>query len=779
MALRLRIRALRAWPGWAFWLAAVAAAGAVACFLPLLEVLGYELSLAISLVASLGAGHLAASLGPRLRAGAWVPGGGGASIPSLYGRALAVGLSLLAVPLALSLANGLRVPPCNLAEGMLFFALLPGFSVAAASATGLVLGLAFARGRAAVLAWYAVWLAGLAAAVIAFRATPAVFLYGPFFGWFPGVLYDTLVEVRLPLATYRIVTAVDVAALLAVAAALFDPDRLRLAPDALRGRRVAAAGALVVAALVLHGLGPRLGHAARRCDLERELPVAVARGRLELRFPVSALPEEIGELAEDAAFSLDRVDAFLEPEERRAVTVFFFRSAKERGRLMGASRTNVTKPWRSEIYVLMGDAPHEVLRHELGHAVAASFGRGPFGLAGAAGGLLPNPGLVEGVAAAAEGPRGELTADQWAAAMKRLGLLPPLRRAMGAGFFGYAASKAYMAAGSFVGWLRREHGPGTLRAIYGGASFGEATGAPLGELERRWLAHLDRVPLLDTDLAAARLRFDRPSVIGSTCVHEVARLEELADSLADEGDAAGALRALREARRRSGGSTDSRWELFRALVAFRDERAARAMAAELLGSKEMTGARRAQIAEALADFDARAGRCGAAADAWGAVLPAAASDDVRRRLQVKRRLCGTGLGPSSGPVLEALAAWRPARGAKDALAALRIGELAAASSDPWLDYLAGRQHFRYRDWGGALEWLGRAERHGLAETSRELRVAGRALRGQALFRLGRLAEARAAFAALAREPDPREGDRELAEDWIARCDFASRRGRGE
>jgi hypothetical protein len=773
-ATRLAAR-IREWPALSFWLAANAALGAIACFVPLLETLGYELSLAAALVSSLGAGHVAATIAPRIRAGKAPPLGSGAPVPRLYARALAAGLSTLAAPLAFSLLNGLRVPPCNLAEGALFFALNPVASVAAAAAVGVVLGIALGTARRAVAAWYAIWLLGVAAAGLEFYATPAVFLYGPFFGWFPGVLYDTLVEVRLPLVTYRAVTAIDVAAILLVAAAAFDGASIRLRPSLARNRVAAtiAAAVLLLAAAGAHLAGPALGHRARRADLERELPTRASRGGLDLFFPEGADPAVVRELSDDAAFSLHEVQAFFEVGAGRRVSVFLFASPEDKGRAMGAARTNVTKPWRGEVYVVMDDAPHEVLRHELGHAVAASFGRGPFELAGAAGGLVPDPGLVEGFAAAAEGPRGELTTDQWAAAMRRLGILPSLRRVMGLGFLDLAASKAYTAAGSFVRWLRARHGASALRAIYGGASFERATGQDLERLEGRWHAYLDSVVLEPRDLSAARLRFDRPSVIRSTCVHEVARLTAAAGELAEERRFQGSIAALEEALARSGGATEPRLDLFAALVALREERAARAMGRELLASEELGAARRDGIAEVLADLDAEAGHLSAAAAAYASLVPGAASDDVRRRLQVKERLCGTRSGASIEPILDALAVEPAARGRPNALAALRLGELAAKSEDPWLDYLTARQHFRYRDRAGALEWLDAANRHGIGSTSAEIALAARMLRGEALFHLGRFAEARRVFADLAGDTALREGYRAIAADWVARCAFAA------
>ncbi len=58
---------------------------------------------------------------------------------------------------------------------------------------------------------------------------------------------------------------------------------------------------------------------------------------------------------------------------------------------MGAADTFIAKPWRREVYVQAGGYPHPVLGHEVMHVIAGAFARGPFRIAGGAGGLLPDP----------------------------------------------------------------------------------------------------------------------------------------------------------------------------------------------------------------------------------------------------------------------------------------------------------------------------------------------------------------------------------------------------
>ncbi len=101
---------------------------------------------------------------------------------------------------------------------------------------------------------------------------------------------------------------------------------------------------------------------------------------------------------------------------------------------MGAADTLIAKPWRHEVYVQLSAYPHPVLGHELAHVVAGSFGRGPFRIAGSAGGLWPDPGLIEGVAVAASPDDDELTDAQWAHAMLDLGSLPPMASVFSLGF---------------------------------------------------------------------------------------------------------------------------------------------------------------------------------------------------------------------------------------------------------------------------------------------------------------------------------------------------------
>jgi hypothetical protein len=762
------------WRLFLVWIGVTTAAGAIGCLAPLTETLGYEYALLISLVAALGTGHLAACYPSRVRRQlAPFPG---ARWPTLllYARVAIHGLLLLVVPLLLSLLNGIRVSPCNLSEGLLFYLLMPLSSMAIAAAAGLLVGLATPGAKSGSVLWFLLFGAAIFAAFTEFHKTPAVYSFGPFHGFFPGVLYDELIRVDTRMLTYRLAGIVQICALLGIGSWLLEPAALRLS---LRRRRTKASSLVLVLlfialAIALHLLGPELGHRTRRQDLERLLPHRVAVPGLELFFPAGIDPQTADELTADASFSLHQVERFFDAPKGETIAVFFFAGRDQKHAAIGASKTNVAKPWRNEVYVTAEPTPHWVLRHELAHAVAARFGRGPFAIASSLGGLWPDPGLIEGLAVAAGGPRSDLTVHQWAAAMKRQELLPPVSRLFGLGFLDIAQSAAYTAAGSFCRFVHDRHGAAALRQVYAGAGWHAATGKSVDELERAWHAFLERTRLTDPDLAAARYRFDRPSVIGSVCVHEVARLRFEARRAAAESRWDRSLELLEQAHQRSGGTTSTRLSVFHTLVDAERKAQAHELGAELLADPGLGLVRSALVREILADLDSAEHRA-ATTGVYRDLAAEAAGEDQRRTLQVKSHLAASP-NPASAPVLEVLKRRPGTSPTPEPLAMLVIADAAAsAPDDPILTYLLARQHFRYRNPQRTLELLEAAKRLGLAGTTPSLLLEARLMQAQSYHALGEFDHAERLFTALAEKSNLREGARELAQDWAERSAFAA------
>ncbi|HMI92612.1 MAG TPA: hypothetical protein VK509_14655, partial [Polyangiales bacterium] len=239
-------------------MALAGALGIALAIVPLLGVLGVESALLLGVAlpplgALCGARVALAARAERIASGAL-----------LLQRALAAGLLVLLVPLLVLLLNALRVRTCAPLEGLTFLALGPLSGISLAAAVGACAGALPLRPWLATALALLVPLADIARAIYDFLATPAVFAYGHFFGYFPGSLYDELVGVPWQLLTLRVFSLAAFAALCMLLVAHYDPgaSRLRAAPRS--GRAAAWLVTLPCAIAFLLGWlnAAQLGHRA-------------------------------------------------------------------------------------------------------------------------------------------------------------------------------------------------------------------------------------------------------------------------------------------------------------------------------------------------------------------------------------------------------------------------------------------------------------------------------------------------------------------------------------
>lgn len=506
-------------------------------FLPLFGGPGYEAALAAGLVLP-SAAAVAVALEVQARRPA----------PLLaFGRGVRVGLALSAAALVLVLAHGFRVGFCAPQDDLLLFLVGPAAGAVLGGVWGAVAGVATlgARRRAwlkAVALALAGPLTGVLISLWRFYSSPMVFAYDPFFGYFAGPLYDTVLDPVAGLVTYRLGSALALGATAVLALHTTVGERGPRASGALRPGLAAlgvlcAAGAIGVAAA-----GPELGHwhtvSSIRAELERE----VQTERCRVVYDASIWREDAEAFARECTAHVLQIEAHLEVRGPERIVAYLFANEEQKGRLMGAASTYIAKPWRSEVYLQFRRFPHPVLGHELAHVIAGSFGQGPFRVSGPLFGLLPDPGRIEGIATAASPSEDDdLTLGQWSAAMKELELLPPLSRVFRLSFLGENSSKAYTVAGAFVAWFRDAYGAAALRRWYGGEALEALTsGKDLADLEREWHAHLTTLELDERVMAAARARFDRPGVFSRKCPHVIDRWLTAAGSKLGQRDVEGA-----------------------------------------------------------------------------------------------------------------------------------------------------------------------------------------------------------------------------------------------
>nr|QDA77062.1 hypothetical protein [Jahnella sp. MSr9139] len=524
--------------------AIVAALMGLIGFIPLFGGPGYESALAAGLLVPGAAAIVTALEIARHRP----------DPPEALARGVANGAALAAIAYLTTLAHGIRVGFCDGVGGSTLFALGPGVGAVLGGAWGAAAGeIAAGRKRRRLFATLAALggpLASIAVSIVRFVTSPMIFAYDPFVGYFSGTLYDTIVE-HAGLYTYRLGSA---ATLLAAAVMALHLGRDELGRPAYRaaGRPglLLLGGVALIASFAAITRGDQLGHWHTAGSIAAELGARAEGARCDVIYP-RALP------AEDARRFARDCDGHVAASERwlgapalvdgqpMRVRAYLFESAEQKAALMGAARTYIAKPWRREVYLQVDDYPHPALGHEIMHVVAGAFGRGPFRIAGRLGGILPDPGLIEGIAVAGAPREGDLTPREWAKAMKDLGILPRLGRLFALGFLAENSSTAYTVSGAFVAHVRERHGAEAVRAWYGGRPLPEITGASWEEMERAWHAELDAIALPEAARVQAEARFDKPAIFGRRCPRVVDACRREAERLRARGDLAGAIEQYR------------------------------------------------------------------------------------------------------------------------------------------------------------------------------------------------------------------------------------------
>ena len=559
-----------------------------------------------------------------------------------FGRGIAVGFGLAALGLAIVFGHGLRIGMCDAAWGIELYLLAPLPGAMLAGVWGAAVGLAAAhvqpgwrRRTACILGALAAPLLGIGLSLGRFYTSPMVFAFDPFFGYFAGPLYDTVVDAFWTLGTYRAGTLLT---LLGVGCmATFFDERLQF--QGFRGRQwVFGAGvsALIGSAVLIYD-GASLGHFSTRRSIEEALGQQLYGARCDVKYSSGISRRDALLFARDCDAELRADEAYFEIQGPPRVTAFLFANEGEKGRLMGASSTYIAKPWRREIYVQASAYPHPVVGHELAHVLAGSFGQGPFRVSGPLGGWIPDPGRIEGVAVAASpNDNDDFTLDEWAKTLLDLSLLPPLESVFRLGFLGQNSSTAYTVAGAFLHWFHDHYGAAALRRWYGGEPIERISSQSFRQLEAAWRADLARVTVAPALLDEARVRFDRPSLFGRHCPRIVDKLNGIANQKLGSADTAGARRALSELLRLDPHHTGAKFELAACEVRDGNEAAALVAYATLAASPELAKLERAGAREAQADVELRAGRLEEARRDYDAVAEIVADEDRLRTLDVKR-----------------------------------------------------------------------------------------------------------------------------------------------
>ena len=728
----------------------------LAC-LPLVGVLGPESAFLMSLLLSPFAASAGASFAAHARASDEAP-------RIAFRNAFAHAATMATIATATLALNALRMRTCEPFSGVVFFVLGPFASYAASTALGVAWGTIVARRGLAIALASITPFVEIAIATHRIYATPAIFAYGHFFGFFPGTLYDEGTELTSTFVAFRMLTLVGVGGVMAIVSAAHAVRHKQMQRKGFVAN--ACVGITLLAAFVLaHQDSDALGFTSSPASIEHLLGGKIVGARCTAIVPRELDHAESIRLAEDCDFRVAEHEAQLGVHQSQRITAYFFRNPSEKKMLMGAAHVYIAKPWRNEVYVQAEGWPHPVLSHEIAHVVAGNAARGPFKISGKWGGFWPNPGAIEGLAVALawEEPD-DLTPHEWAAALLAIGKAPSLRDTLGTSFLLSAAGRSYTIAGSFYRFLLDRYGAAIVREAYRSGDVEAATHKSIDTLDAEWRDMLRASPPSPAVLALTNERFARGAIFERACPHLVARLHGDLGAAIGAGDFAHAISTCKQILKIDPADLATRQALATSELHAGNLEAAHAMLSDLENIFRAPQSVIASARESFADALWADGNAAEALKEYDAVATFARTRDAQRVLDVKRFALRE--GGETSRIMARLLAGNHGHALDRVLSMYEIETLREHRHDGFADYLEARQLASIREYRAAQELAQRALSAGVALTAVEREAL--AMLTQYAVANGDLDAASAAASMLQLRSDITESERLESKNWSAR-----------
>jgi tetratricopeptide (TPR) repeat protein len=487
-----------------YYLVVVLVFSTACCFIPLFNYLGYEFSalaaVVLSFVCGLGAISSFRSNG---------------SSPALNWKEITRNSSLLvAVPFLTLSLNAFIVKNCSFVEGMEFYALsvLPAvfFSLALSNVASLLIE----RRKKTVF----LFVSGVVLFHILFvtMTGPQIFAFNPIVGFFPGLTYDESLNVLPRLATYRIGT-VALSIVLLSFARFVAAKKQKLKSSSVS---ITIGGLAFTCWVSMFVASDRLGHSSSESFIRMELWGSKETEHFEIAYPLGKITEaRLGRIVNLAEFQFDKLRRALRVQPVRKIKVFLYNSDEQKGLLVGAAGTNISKPWLWQIHINTDDVD-AVLKHELVHVMAAEFG---FPLLRVA----PNSGLIEGLAMAIERVSAGKGIHKTAAEIYDIGVNADVASLFSfSGFFKVHPGVSYTLAGSFCRYLIDTYGFRRFKVLYRNGDFEAQYGRSREELIYEWQRFLESFRSTEAEKLRANYLFRRPSIFGKECARVIANLNQ-------------------------------------------------------------------------------------------------------------------------------------------------------------------------------------------------------------------------------------------------------------
>ena len=226
----------------------------------------------------------------------------------------------------------------------------------------------------------------------------------------------------------------------------------------------------------------------------------------------------IHRIVRDTEFHLSELEPLL-GQSPKPVHIYLYPDQTKKKLWFGGGATDVTDVVTPSIHITADEWPHETLRHELVHALAAHFGYKGLG-------FHPNLAFTEGLAMALAPTEGSLSLDEGAAELFHSQRMPPLDALLSPLFWKESGRRAYTAAGSIIAFLIQRNGIENVRGLYAGDTWDKAIGTPMAAVLEEWRQRVTVGYDTGKTRLEAEVLYRYPGVFNDLCPHSKATLNE-------------------------------------------------------------------------------------------------------------------------------------------------------------------------------------------------------------------------------------------------------------
>ncbi len=424
-------------------------------------------------------------------------------------------LAVFILPVLVSFLNVEFSGACPFTQGFSFYlpivfpALLLGVAVA-------VFSNSLFNGYGKYLFFFSVFLIFVLENLIEFYFYPQIYFFNQIILFWPGTIYDDLIEPNVFWLTFRIITILFVALFLFLAKSKLGKWKMVFITFSVY--------------FIFLFLKPQMGFATNMGKIRSKTETKLNTEHFNVFLFKNISDHEQKYLKGLLEFFYDEEEKDLKIKPDSKIEVIIFKNSEQKRRLFGSGRADVTKIWLSQIY--LDYSSYEVnLKHELAHVFSKAIGNTLL--------KLPakfNIALLEGFATAEANNYDDFNVFY---PVKIFNSPNPLNEVkeifQNVGFYGLNSSISYSFAGSFLKFLWQKYGIEKVKRVYSTGNFEKVFSKDFNELTSEYAEYLSTFKVAGNPFRK-QLYFGRKPLIKKYCVRTAAKMREQAKGYFKKGN---------------------------------------------------------------------------------------------------------------------------------------------------------------------------------------------------------------------------------------------------